>query len=212
MPRTARECMYPAIREWMRKTGNNYSTLAETTQMSNQTIARALNGQKGTSKYTIDKILEATGLTYEAAFSTKKEVNTMTDKERQAAARAAVVGSGDDGEVIQRDVYKHFGYFEDYEHARIGEETMFRYEDDGFPSGQYTTEFDDGPNVLRRMLSILDELRTDRKIRIVIDCDPDFPVAMMRFWGTYKPEIQAKLDAASAELAKRYGPIGGRLQ
>lgn len=109
----------------------------------------------------------------------------MTEQEKQASTRAAFVGSGDDGEICLADVYKHFGYVE--------ENHMFHYEDDGFPTGQYTTEFDDGPNVLRRMLSILNDLRTDRKIRIVIDCDPDFPVAMMRYWGKYQPELGAKL-------------------
>lgn len=55
------------------------------------------------------------------------------------------------------------------------------------------------------MLSVLDKLRTDRKLRIVIDCDPEFPFAMMRFWGTYKLEIQAKLDAADTERAAGEG-------
>lgn len=49
----------------------------------------------------------------------------MTDKGKQAATRAAVIGSGDNGEIWPLDVYEHFGY-----------------EDDGFPTGQYTTEYD----------------------------------------------------------------------
>lgn len=121
----------------------------------------------------------------------------MTDKERQAAARAAFVGSGEGGDICTRDIYEHFGYVE--------ENYMFHYEDDGFPTGQYTTRIDDPERVLERMLSIFNEIRTDRKIRVVIDIDPDFPIAMMRFWGTYRPEIQAKLDAANAEREKRYG-------
>lgn len=112
----------------------------------------------------------------------------MTEQEKQAATRAAFIGSGDNGEICPVDVYKHFGYVE--------ENCMFHYEDDGSPTGQYETMFDDGPSVLKRMLGILDELRADQKIRIVIDCDPDFPVAMMRYWGTHRPGSKLKLECS----------------
>lgn len=136
---------------------------------------------------------------------TEKGGTKMTEQEKQAAMREAFVGSGENGEIWLMDVYEHFGYVE--------ENGMMRYEDDGFPSGQYTTHFDDGPDTLKRMLSIIDYLRTDRKIRIVIDCDPEFPVSMMRYWGTHNskmqycgpnnPDPEEDPDIANAEQEKR---------
>lgn len=100
-------------------------------------------------------------------------------------ARKEFVGSGPNGKILPLDVYKHFKYTE------VWLDT-FRYEDDGFPSGEYMTNSGDGVKTIDRMLQTLDQLRKDRKIRLVLDYDPDFPIAMVRFWGTYLPEIQAK--------------------
>lgn len=96
------------------------------------------------------------------------------------------------------DIYQHFKYFE------AGFD-VFRYEDDGFPSGEYTTELGpDSPKALARLTAVLDNLRKDRRIRLVIDYDPDFPVAMARFWGTYKPEIQARVDAEESKRRQQH--------
>lgn len=120
----------------------------------------------------------------------------MDNHEQNQEERTAIIAPNDDKDIPQQEVYAHFKYIE--------KDCMFHYEDDGFPTGQYMTHYD-GPGTLKRMLQILDELRLDRKIRLIIDYDPDFPIAMARFWGTYLPEIKAKMDAARAESALRHG-------
>lgn len=66
---SASECIYPAIRAWMRNNDCNFSDIADMSGVCNQTISRTLRGTVCASKYTIDQILRVTGLTYEQAFS-----------------------------------------------------------------------------------------------------------------------------------------------
>jgi len=79
------------------------------------------------------------------------------------------------------DTYEHYGYVEiDPLHCR--------YQDDGFPSGEYFTASEGGIDTLRRMVSVLGMLNPDKKIRAVFDYDPDYPVSMVRYWGTRKDD------------------------
>lgn len=65
------KCVYPAIFEFMAANGMTCLALAKKAGVSSPTLYSALSGERGPSKRTIDKILAATGLTYEAAFRKK---------------------------------------------------------------------------------------------------------------------------------------------
>lgn len=129
-----------------------------------------------------------------------KEGNKMDNFKLEQEEKLAFENDADDDDEespSQLEVYEHFKYVE--------ENCMFHYEDDGFPTGQYMPKCH-GPETLERMLQILDDLRKDRKIRLIIDYDPDYPVAMARFWGTYLPEIQEKFDAVWGRSSPQIPP------
>lgn len=65
-------CIYPNITAWMRANRFSYTRFAEHLQLSPATLHHALTGKHLVSKFTIDAILAATGMSYEEAF--KKEV------------------------------------------------------------------------------------------------------------------------------------------
>lgn len=66
-----RKIIYPNIERWMKENGKNISNLVEMTQLSDRGLRHILHGDHLPNKYTIDLILEATGLTYEEAFMEK---------------------------------------------------------------------------------------------------------------------------------------------
>lgn len=68
--RTIKNCVYPAIGEWFSEHGTSPYDLSEECGLSFRTLCNALTGKNDPSKKTIDKILSATGMTYEDAFQT----------------------------------------------------------------------------------------------------------------------------------------------
>lgn len=81
------------------------------------------------------------------------------------------------------EIYRHYGYTE------VDPDTWV-YTDGGFPSGEYFTE-NSGPDTLERLGMVLASLRKDKRIRVVIDYDPDYEVAMTRYWGQLTSSSQA---------------------
>lgn len=71
----AKGCIYPAIARWMIKNKMSYMSLSESTGINSATLRVALSGKTSPTKFTVDGILKATGLTYEEAFSTEETEN-----------------------------------------------------------------------------------------------------------------------------------------
>lgn len=72
------QCIYPELRKWLIE--NNMSINALTRKIygsvepnNRQTISRLLKGSNLPTKRTVDKVLKATGLTYEQAFYREEE-------------------------------------------------------------------------------------------------------------------------------------------
>lgn len=72
------ECVYPAILEFMKGRGMTCSALAKKSGVQRNTLRSTLSGRFGPSKETIDKILSATGLTYEVAFKRRDKPDEET--------------------------------------------------------------------------------------------------------------------------------------
>lgn len=61
-------CIYPGIDAWLRSRHISLMALSKTTGISYCNIYRIVNGEISHTKRNIDKILRATGMTYEEAF------------------------------------------------------------------------------------------------------------------------------------------------
>jgi len=70
-------CIYPNIAKWMRAKSVPASKLAREAGLRGQSFYEILKGTHAPSKATIDRILAATGLTYEEAFA--REETTCAD-------------------------------------------------------------------------------------------------------------------------------------
>ena len=66
--RNSERIIYPNIRAWCLENGYSYLRIAKETGMSEPGIRLFLTGKRGGTKYTIDAILDLTGLTYQEAF------------------------------------------------------------------------------------------------------------------------------------------------
>lgn len=65
-------CIYPNIKAWAIRNRHPYSHIARLCGYSNTTVVwNALTGRSNPTKKVIDKILDATGMTYEEAFATE---------------------------------------------------------------------------------------------------------------------------------------------
>ena len=70
--KTLNKIVYPNIAKWLDDNGMNIYCFGERCGLSSTSLRNFLLLDLGCTKYTIDKILEVTGLTYEEAF--RKEV------------------------------------------------------------------------------------------------------------------------------------------
>lgn len=70
-PKIYESCVFPAIRNYLFKNRYTYSGFAKKCCVSDSIMRNALDGNVVMSKTTIDRILEATGMTYEEAFTIK---------------------------------------------------------------------------------------------------------------------------------------------
>lgn len=61
-------CVYPGLKAWMRRNDWNVSRLADAADLFSNTLSNNLSGRTEIKMYTIRKILETTGLTFEEAF------------------------------------------------------------------------------------------------------------------------------------------------
>lgn len=61
-------CVYPRLKAWMQRNDWNASRLADEAGIFYNTHSNNLTGRTEMSMYTIRKVLEATGLTFEEAF------------------------------------------------------------------------------------------------------------------------------------------------
>ena len=62
------KCIFPGLGTWMHMNGWGIKELAAHTGIAYQTIRSNLTGKHEFGMYAIDRVLEATGLTYEQAF------------------------------------------------------------------------------------------------------------------------------------------------
>lgn len=65
-------CIYPGIKLWMRENDMNLRTLAEKIGVNKATLGLNFRGLTEMSMFTIRRILEITGLTFEQAFGKMK--------------------------------------------------------------------------------------------------------------------------------------------
>lgn len=72
------KCVYPGIAQWLLDNHYTYTKLAELAGVPMATVSRWMNGVHKPNKSAIDKILKATGLTYEQAFG--KEEDSQPDE------------------------------------------------------------------------------------------------------------------------------------
>ena len=63
-----KKCIYPAIQEFMVENRMSYNSMAALCDCTGTGLHSALTGKTSPTKFTIDKILETTGMTYEEAF------------------------------------------------------------------------------------------------------------------------------------------------
>lgn len=61
-------CIYPGVAKWLEDNDWTFSQLADKSGVSVAALETFLTGRGGTSKRTIDRLLEITGMTYEEAF------------------------------------------------------------------------------------------------------------------------------------------------
>lgn len=73
--RSNRKSIYPALSIWMFSNGISANSFAGLVGVSYSTMLKILDGVQTPGKDTIDKILKATGLKYEEAFSTEGTEN-----------------------------------------------------------------------------------------------------------------------------------------
>lgn len=64
-------CVYKGISRWMQEKRYGYNDLAKMASISYQNLYMMMTGKTSLSKRSIDKILDATSLTYEEAFQKK---------------------------------------------------------------------------------------------------------------------------------------------
>ena len=69
----AKKCIYPRIRAFMREKGISVHRFSQIMGVNGPTLYNALSGMTYPKKNLIDKILEATGMSYEKAFSMEEE-------------------------------------------------------------------------------------------------------------------------------------------
>ena len=68
----APNCIYPSIRDWLIWHGMSVTQFSRLLGVSQNALRLGLIGRVSPTKYTIDAILTATGLTYEQAFGQKE--------------------------------------------------------------------------------------------------------------------------------------------
>lgn len=61
-------CVFPGLKRWMQRNDWNVSRLADAADLFPNTLVNNLGGKTEMKMYTIRKILEITGLTFEQAF------------------------------------------------------------------------------------------------------------------------------------------------
>lgn len=61
-------CIYPGINAWLRSHDTSLMALGNSIKLAYPNIYHIMAGQVSPTKRTIDKILQATGMTYEEAF------------------------------------------------------------------------------------------------------------------------------------------------
>lgn len=71
-------CVYPGIGQWLYEHRCTYTKLANLAGVPMATVSRWMNGVHKPNKDAIDKILKATGLTYEQAFG--EELDSRPDE------------------------------------------------------------------------------------------------------------------------------------
>lgn len=64
-------CVYKGISRWMQEKRYGYNDLAKMASISYQNLYMMMTGKTSPNKRSIDKILDATSLTYEEAFQKK---------------------------------------------------------------------------------------------------------------------------------------------
>lgn len=61
-------CIFPGLKAWMQRNDWNVSRLADEADLFPNTLSNNLSGNTDMKMYTIRRILEITGLTFEQAF------------------------------------------------------------------------------------------------------------------------------------------------
>ena len=61
-------CIFPGLKAWMQRNDWNVSRLADEADLFPNTLSNNLSGRTEMKMYTIRRILEITGLTFEQAF------------------------------------------------------------------------------------------------------------------------------------------------
>ena len=61
-------CIFPGLKAWMQRNDWNVSRLADEADLFSNTLSNNLSGRTEMKMYTIRRILEITGLTFEQAF------------------------------------------------------------------------------------------------------------------------------------------------
>lgn len=64
-------CIYPNIKEWMYQNRYSYYAFSKILDCSPASVYNVLMGKSSPNKKLIDKILDATGMSYEEAFKTE---------------------------------------------------------------------------------------------------------------------------------------------
>lgn len=64
-------CIYPNLKKWLYENRYSYSSFAKLLAVSAMSVYNALKGKVDPHKKLIDKILDATEMSYEEAFKTK---------------------------------------------------------------------------------------------------------------------------------------------
>ena len=67
-----RNIIYPGILTYMDDHGLSFKKFSDLTGIPITTLAYSMSGDRGTSKFVIDAILKATGMTYEEAFGEER--------------------------------------------------------------------------------------------------------------------------------------------
>lgn len=86
-------CIFPNIANWLYDNRYSYNRFAKLVASNSMSVYRALVGQTDMPKKLIDKILDATGMTYEEAFAKdNREFSDETTRDCSRQKRAAPGG------------------------------------------------------------------------------------------------------------------------